>query len=515
MSSSPPSLQSLKSWDSDHGSEFLTQSEADRKFMKQFKHDKCQYEEEEFNKLSEYKGSAASQGGSYCGSGCAPPCCLLTQQRSEEFPRRASAVVSSEQSSSSMARRRGSGAKSTTARSEEQEGDGVSFAGAVNSCCEDDDGKEEKERVIAGGDQKHFRRSMTVREKPEWKAAEFVRLPEINLQGHEPGKIEAYSVWGQLDSLLPTFPPIVGAKLEQSEQSSEEEAEDDDQSQGDIPAYHKYLRAINDSETESSTSSCDMVDQVVDDLVEGMLEEMYDELVDICNPYFDLNVAVQEATADDSLEASEQPSVESGESSGRTQEALVRLDFRTQLTQQMVAERGRESPSARGDSEIFFCQKHDSYVQMKEVIYNNSASCNFVQSDWPDLAGGPSAASKSREVCKDSLTKELTLKVHVLDIEEFNERCGGTGGLSVDLSRFDSARLPFSIFDNFSKVKSLIAKRSAIRMQIMSGFFLVDGAILDPSKENVQFHRLDVKQQSEIALICQLDTNDSGALLEN
>ena len=44
-----------------------------------------------------------------------------------------------------------------------------------------------------------------------------------------------------------------------------------------------------------------------------------------------------------------------------------------------------------------------------------------------------------------------------------------------------------TVSDNFSKVKTAMAKYSDLRLQIMSGFFMVDGDIFDPSKENVKF----------------------------
>lgn len=63
----------------------------------------------------------------------------------------------------------------------------------------------------------------------------------------------------------------------------------------------------------------------------------------------------------------------------------------------------------------------------------------------------------------------------------------------VDYNKFVSLDLLMTVSDNFSKIKSFMAKNSDMRTQIMSGFFLVDGAILDPTKENMMFHMMNFK----------------------
>ena len=49
---------SINSWESDHGSEYLTRSEADQKFMKQFNNNEELIED--YETLSTYKGSDVS-----------------------------------------------------------------------------------------------------------------------------------------------------------------------------------------------------------------------------------------------------------------------------------------------------------------------------------------------------------------------------------------------------------------------------------------------------------------------
>lgn len=39
----------------------------------------------------------------------------------------------------------------------------------------------------------------------------------------------------------------------------------------------------------------------------------------------------------------------------------------------------------------------------------------------------------------------------------------------------------------------------------MSGFFVIDGKILDPSRENVSFENLEIEQESEIVLVTWCD----------
>jgi hypothetical protein len=52
------SVLSIKSWESDHGSEYLSRSQADQKFMKQFQ-DEDQLQDQE--SLSTYKDSLSSK----------------------------------------------------------------------------------------------------------------------------------------------------------------------------------------------------------------------------------------------------------------------------------------------------------------------------------------------------------------------------------------------------------------------------------------------------------------------
>lgn len=64
-------------------------------------------------------------------------------------------------------------------------------------------------------------------------------------------------------------------------------------------------------------------------------------------------------------------------------------------------------------------------------------------------------------------------------------------------------KLTFSIFDNLDKVKSCIARADpATRVEVMSGFFIVDGAMIDEAQESVPFHKLCLRQQNRIALVC-------------
>lgn len=54
-----------------------------------------------------------------------------------------------------------------------------------------------------------------------------------------------------------------------------------------------------------------------------------------------------------------------------------------------------------------------------------------------------------------------------------------------------------------------MAKNSDMRIQIMSGFFLIDGVIFDPSQENVKFHKLNLKPTSKIILVRQLVASET------
>ena len=44
--------------------------------------------------------------------------------------------------------------------------------------------------------------------------------------------------------------------------------------------------------------------------------------------------------------------------------------------------------------EVFYCTRHNKYVQMKEIIYNNSNYCNFIVQDLPGLSFDLSVPSK-------------------------------------------------------------------------------------------------------------------------
>ena len=71
----------------------------------------------------------------------------------------------------------------------------------------------------------------------------------------------------------------------------------------------------------------------------------------------------------------------------------------------------------------------------------------------------------------------------------------------IDYDKYESTDLCMSVSDNFSKVKASMAKFSNLRLQIMRGFFIIDGEYLLPSDETLEFHNMDLKPDSKIILV--------------
>lgn len=134
--------------------------------------------------------------------------------------------------------------------------------------------------------------------------------------------------------------------------------------------------------------------------------------------------------------------------------------------------------------EVFYCKKHNNYVAMSELIHNSDEFRNFV-SEWTSC---PDPSSLKSE-CSEHLTKQITFNVtHMNEHEYFVDY-----PRVADLSVFDGARFSMYISDNFSNVKRNYAMHTGEnRVNIMSGFFVIDGKILDPSRENVSFENLEV-----------------------
>lgn len=67
---------------------------------------------------------------------------------------------------------------------------------------------------------------------------------------------------------------------------------------------------------------------------------------------------------------------------------------------------------------------------------------------------------------------------------------------------FETAKYSMQRSDNFSSVKRLIGRRETERKdQVMGGFFVIDGHILDPCLEKTSFETLQVDDSCEILLV--------------
>lgn len=80
-----------------------------------------------------------------------------------------------------------------------------------------------------------------------------------------------------------------------------------------------------------------------------------------------------------------------------------------------------------------------------------------------------------------------------------------------DLSVFDGARFSMYLSDNFYNVKKCYHMHNDDKtVNIMGGFFVIDGKILEPSRESETFEDLQIDQESEIVLVtwCDHQVND-------
>lgn len=82
----------------------------------------------------------------------------------------------------------------------------------------------------------------------------------------------------------------------------------------------------------------------------------------------------------------------------------------------------------------------------------------------------------------------------------------------VDLSNYESSKFSMYLTDNFASVKRCFAINSRESAQIMSGFFVVDGMILDPYLENRSFEELKLDENSEIVLVTWSDEHYYASL---
>ena len=70
---------------------------------------------------------------------------------------------------------------------------------------------------------------------------------------------------------------------------------------------------------------------------------------------------------------------------------------------------------------------------------------------------------------------------------------------------FEQARFQMYISDNFSSVKNCFSINNTAglsRVDVFSGFFVIEGKILDPFTEAKTFESLKINQDSEIILVC-------------
>ena len=109
---------------------------------------------------------------------------------------------------------------------------------------------------------------------------------------------------------------------------------------------------------------------------------------------------------------------------------------------------------------------------------------------------------------EQQIKKQISFRVYKLTEQEyFEDFCN-----MLDLSNQVSAKLTLYLSDNFTNVKRCFAIDSADRAQIMSGFFVIDGMILDPYLEKSSFESLKLDQNSEIVLVTWSDEHYYSSL---
>lgn len=233
--------------------------------------------------------------------------------------------------------------------------------------------------------------------------------------------MEGYAAWGLLDSLLPA--PATSEKEEAVNPhliSCTDQCEEDIENQR--PKFYGRINAsFYSSDDSSATLSQDGLDTMVDDMVEGMLEEIYDEFFEICNPYFEhrvqkaltnhesvgRNYALSEPTSPVSPTIVE-PSIQSikvYKCDSDTEEEVFERAAEAEVTDnheelvdkvpEVKTAQNISAPVCSDNDEVLFCKKHQEYVAIKEVIYNNSKTCCFGSKDQDNCDGANSDQNES------------------------------------------------------------------------------------------------------------------------
>lgn len=115
------------------------------------------------------------------------------------------------------------------------------------------------------------------------------------------------------------------------------------------------------------------------------------------------------------------------------------------------------------------------------------------------------------EGCEEDLTTFIDLTVHMMNMNDFiGLDCSYADNqmYAVNYTNHVALNLCMAVSDNFSKVKYFMSKNSDMRTQIMSGFFLVDGNILNANNEDMKFHIMKLKPNSKIVLVRQLASDE-------
>lgn len=130
-----------------------------------------------------------------------------------------------------------------------------------------------------------------------------------------------------------------------------------------------------------------------------------------------------------------------------------------------------------------------------EAIKNSDEFRNFVQ-EWTSQPDPCAMTVK----CHDQLSKQISFKVTLLNENQyFNEFV-----CQRDISKFEQAQFNMYNMDTFVNVKNCFAINNdsgLSRVDIFSGFFVIDGKILDPFTESQPFENLNVGVDSEIILV--------------
>ena len=156
---------------------------------------------------------------------------------------------------------------------------------------------------------------------------------------------------------------------------------------------------------------------------------------------------------------------------------------------------------------VFFKKMHNNFVDnfVDDFVQMNNDMENLVN-EWkePEEKAIDHSTFLSLGIDEQkAIEQQITFKVFKLSeqdyFEDFNE--------IDDLQNYESAQFRLYQSDNFANVKRCFAFNSGDRAHIMSGFFVIDGMILEPYLENSSFKSLQLDENSEIVLVTWSNEN--------